>query len=369
MLPTRFFLPLLIFLVAAQAHAAAPWLPAPRQTLPDLAAPSDLPANRFAIDQNAASVGGDTRDQTWNTRLTYAAERSMYIDYGLQFDPRLAGGAKLVVGGRHQEVLLNTIVAPEKSLRLQFSGGQLRQVDDFQFASGSYADRVPQQHYLLAVRKSWGSAFFSDFSLTAWRAHAGEVDPGQKAMPLESGPDGQPAIDPRTLAAGAQTGYLLHLGVAPLPQARLELGAGMEHTSYDFADGSAAHDGSASRRLHYTQYLDNCARLQGHYQSQAAWRSFGVSIANGAWSLGASRTLDHDSGDGGFAVSAGYTISLGKSSGRTASCGSDLKHARSFGSMLSRSVARSPNLPAAPLVRVDPTAQPMSGTTWAGQAD
>lgn len=366
----KYCLPLLVLalcaLPGAQASERLPLFAAKKQALPDLAAPSDLPSRRFAIDGQGATVGGDTSDQTWTTRVNYASrlDAAMNLDYGLRLDRTLAGGANVVVGTRHKELLLNAIYAPEKDLRLKLSGGQLRQTDEYQFASGLHADSVVQHNYLLNIRKYWDdSAFLSDLSLTAWRTYADDADIGQKTVLLEHELATEVLVDPRTLATGAQRGYMLNVAVTPLPQSRLELGTGIDRLHYDFADGSAERNSTPSRRLHYTQYLNDCSRLQGSYQSNAAWQSFGVSVASGAWSIGASRTLDRDSGDGGYALNAGYTIAMGKTGGRP-SCASELKSARSFGSMVGSSVARNPNLPAAPLVQVDPTAKPMLSAVW-----
>ncbi len=360
MLSKKFFLSILaIIATAAQAGGSAPLFSAQPQALPDLALPSDLPTSRFAIDQQSATLGGDTRDQTWTTHVNYATDPALSVVYGLRLDPTLAGGTNLVYGTRHKELLLNAIYAPQKDLRFKFSGGQLRRTDDFEFASGAYADSVTQHTYLVGVHKYWDSALFSDFSLNAWHAYADDTEPGQQALVRETELAKELYIDPRALATGARRGYLLNLALTPLPESRLELGTGVDQTSYHFADGSASRDDSASHRLHYTQYLDNCSRLQGNYQSKAAWRSFGVSLASGAWSIGAARSFDRDSGDGGYAINAGYTIPMGKTSGRPSSCGSDLNQARTFGSMVNSSVTRSSNLPVAPLVQVDPTARPV----------
>lgn len=362
----------LVMMAIAGTHAAAgaPLFSVKKQVLPDLATPSDLPVRRFAIDGQAATVGGDTRDQTWTTQLSYSSrlDAAMNVDYGLRFDRTLAGGANLVYGTRHKELLLNAVYAPRKDLRLKLSGGQMRQTEDFQFASGLHAEDVVQHNYLLDVRKYWEhDAFFSDVSLTAWSAYADDTALGQKLVRQESDLATRVYTDPRALAPGALNGYMLNLAVAPLPQSRLELGTGMDRLTYDFADGSSTRDSAASRHLSYTQYLPNCSRLQGSYQSNAASRSFGVSVARGAWRIGASRTLERDGGDGDYTVNAGYTISLGQGSG--GACGSDLKSARSFGSMVSGSVARNPNLPTAPLVQVDPTVKPVLSAVWAkGQA-
>lgn len=345
-----------------QAGNGAPLFSVQRSVLPDIAAPSDLPVSRFAANGQSITAGGDTRDQTWTTSMSYPSrlDAAMNLDYGLQFDSNFAGGANLTYGARHKELLLNAIYAPQKDLRFQLSGGQLHQTDDFQFASGLHTDSVAQQNYLLGVRKYWDqSAFFSDVSLTAWHSHADDPSIGQKTMMQETDQATQVYIDPRTLATGALHGYLLNLSVTPLPQSRLELGAGMDRVAYDFADGSAEHDSTASRRLHYTQYLGNCSRLQGSYQRNASWRSFGVSVARGAWTIGASRSLDHDSGDSSYTLNAGYTIPLGTASARANTCGSELKQAGTFGTMAGGSVTRNPNLPAAPLVQVDSTVSPI----------
>ncbi|MGB6055249.1 MAG: hypothetical protein WBG17_08415 [Burkholderiaceae bacterium] len=368
-------LPLLLLLVqgapiftgGALAAERLPLFSVKKQALPDLAAPAE-PVRRFAMDGQAATVGGDTRDQTWTTRLDYASrtDAAMALDYGLRLDREFAGGANVVVGARRKELLLNAVYAPEKDLRVKLSGGQLRRTEDYQFASGAAADSVVQHNYLLDIRKTWsGDAFLSGLSLTAWHAYADEADPGQKLVLQDSDLATRVLVDPRTLATGAQRGYMLNLALAPLPASRLELGTGIDRLHYDFADGSGELDSTASRRLHYTQYVGGCSRLQGNYESHASWRSFGVAVAHGAWSIGASRTLDRDSGDGGYAINAGYTIPMGRSSGRTNTCASSLQAARSFGSIAGSSVAREPNLPAASLAQVDPTARPAISEIWA----
>jgi hypothetical protein len=369
MMSPKSLLPILVFMAASsQAGDHLPLFSAKKQVLPDLALPSDLPASRFAMDGKAATIGGDTSDQTWTTRFTYPSrlDAAMNLDYGLRLDPRLTGGANLVYGTRHKELLLNAIYAPQPDLRLKFSSGQLRQTDDFQFASGPHADSVAQRNYSLDVRKYWDqSALLSDISLTAWRAHANEPDIDQKTVLRTNDEDTLVYLDPRLLAAGVQEGYRLNIGVAPLPQTRLELGTGADRLSYDFADGSVTRNDATSRRVKYTQYLDNCSRLQGSYDSNAYSRSFGLSVANGAWSIGASRTLERDNGDNHYALNAGYTIPMGKTSGRANTCASELKNARSYGSMVHNSATRNPNLPAAPLVQVDPTVKPVLSAIWA----
>lgn len=360
----------ILVLLAASSHAAddLPLFSAKKPVLPDLAAPSDLPASRFAMDGKTATVGGDTSDQTWTTRITYPSrlDAAMNLDYGLQLDPRLTGGANVVYGTRHKEVLLNAIYAPQPDLRFKVSSGQLRQTDSFQFASGPHADSVAQRNYSLDVRKYWDqSAFFSDISLMAWRAHANEPDVEQKTVVRTNDEDTLVYVDPRALAAGVQEGYRLNIGVAPLPQSRLELGTGADYLSYDFANGSVARDDATSRRVKYTQYLDNCSRLQGSYDSNAYSRSLGLSVAQGAWKIGASRTVERDNGDDHYALNAGYTIPMGKTSGHANTCASELKNARSYGSMVHNSATRNPNLPAAPLVQVDPTVKPVLSTIWA----
>jgi len=355
-------LPLLLLLTpSAAVFAGQPLFSVKKQTLPDLAAPAE-PTRRFAIDGQTATVGGDTGDRTWTTRLDYASrnEAAMGLDYGLKLDREFAGGANLVMGTRRKELLLNAVYAPEKNVRVKFSGGQLRQTEDYQFASGTAADSVVQNNFLFDIRKTWsGDALLSGLSLTAWQASAGGADPGQKTLLQDGDLATRVLVDPRLLATGAQRGYMLNLALAPLPASRLELGTGVDRLRYDFADGSGERDSTASRRLHYTQYVGGCSRLQGNYESHAAWRSFGVALARGAWSIGASRTQDRDSGDGGYAINAGYTIPMGRTSGRPTTCASSLQAARSFGSLTGSSVARDPNLPAAPLAQVDPTARPV----------
>lgn len=351
-----------------QAAGAAPLFSASAQNLPDLAAPDGMPSPHLAIDRQATTLDSHSGDQTWSTQLSYPSRlnAAMNLDYGLRLDPQLAGGARLAYGATHRELLLNAIYAPQPDLRVKLSGSQLRQIDDSELASGRYADNVAQHNLLLDIRKYWSEdALLSDLSATAWHASAGDAG-GDPTTPLpDTNPTTQDSSDRRALATGALQGYLLNIGVAPLPQSRLDLGRGTDQLTYDFADGSATRTDNTKRHLRYTQYLDNCTRLQGNYQDDAFSRSFGLSVASGAWSIGATRTLDRNGGDSSYLLNAAYNIALGKAS--SVACASELKNARSFGSMLDNSIARNPNLPAAvpPPVQLDPAVPPVPSMVWA----
>lgn len=360
------FLPFVAALasIAMQAAGAAPLFSASAQNLPDLAAPDGMPSPHLAFDRQATTLASHSGDRTWSTQLSYPSRlnAAMNLDYGLRLDPRLAGGARLAYGATHRELLLNAIYAPQPDLQVKLSGSQMRQTDDSELASGRYTDDVAQHNVLLDIRKYWSAdALLSDLSATAWHASADGTGGDPMTVPPDADPATPDAGDRRAPATGALQGYLLNIGMAPLPQSRLDLGRGTGQLTYDFADGSAARTDNTQRHLRYTQYLDNCTRLQGSYQDDAFSRSFGLSMASGAWSIGATRTLDRNGGDSSYLLNAAYNIALGKA-GRVA-CASELKNARSFGSMLDSSIARNPNLPAP--VHLDPLVPPVPSIVWA----
>lgn len=345
--------------------SAAPLFSTRPLGLPDIAAPSGAPVTQFSGDANHTVIQSSTPDSSWNTKLFYPStdNSALHAAYGMQLDTNLAGGAQMQIGARSKEILFNAIYAPRPDLRIKFSGSELSQTNDYEFASGTLAERTSQNQFLLGLHKlGKPGAFFAEASLSAWRAPATEVDAKPRFWQSEPGTVDDTYVDPRQLTVGAQQGYQWRLGLRPLPRTKLELGGNVQHINYDLVDGSSDRQRSAARHVQYTHYLDDCTQLQGNFQTAESARGFGFSLAQGVWRISAAKLVDRNSGASDVTINAGYTISLGGKS--SSGCGFALDQARSFGSLASSAIQRSANLPTVPSVLVDSSAAPVPSAVW-----
>jgi hypothetical protein len=333
---------------ATEAHANF------SQNLPDLPGADHANPGQFSVDEESVFLGYDGRFSKWGATLDEYSylNPSLTLDYGMLLTNKFGAGATVTHHNGYSDVLINGVYAPKRNLRLRLAGGQLRTSSDFASAWGYQPSPLLQNSYLVDLKRNAGiGRLVSDFGLTAYTVRANGAGQSSRysdfsALTDEDMPDSS-EIDSDTLAARRLDGYMLNFGLQPTPYSRVELKRERTHLSYRYGDGYQGNEFRDINHVRFSQYLNNCARLQGRYSGAADSQRVDVSLAKNKWSVSVSRAVDYGVPD--TAIQIGYAISLGKARSSSGDCGSQLATGRMFGSLVDATVARPIHLPREPL--------------------
>ncbi|HEY0847195.1 MAG TPA: hypothetical protein VGE12_17630 [Noviherbaspirillum sp.] len=312
------------------------------QALPELPAPSDTVPGYFDMDADSAEFGYVSRFNKWSARLDryLDLEANLEVDYGMLLTSKLGAGARFTRRNAFSEVLVNGVLAPQKNVRLRFTGAQLRNAGAFSLAGSSDDSLVVQNSYLFNVRKVWHKyLFLSDLGLTAYST--------QTSMPSMI-PDDPMDIDPESATHGRKDGYILNLGLRPTPMSRLEMRREFSHLSYHLGDDTRGAAERIANRVRYSHYLDNCVRLQGGFSAEDDGGRLDLNIARNNWSVTLSREQLGDIES--TAIRVGYSLPLGTYPSRTGKCKGRPDHLPTFEPIVDTSLARPAQLPREPIL-------------------
>jgi hypothetical protein len=320
-------------------HAEQDAAPADKVTrnLPDLPSANGAPGH-FELDEQKAALGYSTRLEKWAATVDeYAAgDPSLTVDYGTLLGNSFGAGMTVTQRSAHSEVLVNGIFVPMRNLRIQVAGGQLRGSGDA--SSGNASNAVSQSNYLFGVKRIWGEGtLLSDLGLAAYAVQANS----QAAAALQTADTGETAL-------GKQDGYLLNLGLQPSTRSRIELRHEMGRLVYTLDDSLRSEEYLGTNRIKYSQFFDNCVRLQGRYRSSADADRVDVNIARHNWQFNISRAQESSGSDIAFHI--GYSLPLGTSGRNTPDCGGRPR-APSLEPIVDAAMRRPSQFPHEPLIR------------------
>jgi hypothetical protein len=332
-----------VALAALCTHAGAQQPPDPllhvMEGLPELPGPGNAAPGHFGINPDNAEFGYASRLEKWSAKFGQYRQPNpeFKLNYGLLLSDKLGAGATFSRHSAFSEVVLNGVFAPQKNVRLRFTGAQLRGTDGFSLLADG--DGVQQNSYLFNAQKYWNKyRFLSDLGLTAYST-AANSPPAVSEMP-----EG----DAAPLAPGRKDGYLVNLGLWPTSRSRVELGREFSHLSYYLGDDARQASQFAWNRVKVSHYLDNCVRLQGRYSAGTETGRLDLNVARNNWSVNLSR--EQAGGGDNTAVMVGYTLPLGVKPGRSATCSGSTGGAPAFEPIVDASLARPAQLPRAPLL-------------------
>jgi len=332
--PRSWLIALLLCSSAANASAASFSTASPALNLPELP-DAQTATPHFGLNKQQAKFGYDDTHQVWDARLDEFAELkpSLTLDYGKLLTDRLGAGVAVHHEINYSNVWVNGIYAPAQDLRLQVAGGQLRAATDSGIPA-SNANEVLQNSYLLGAKRYWKDGLLSDFGISTYAVEASTAD-----NPATAGAD--------ELAPGRQQGNTLNLSLQPLPGSRIELSRETRRLTYYFGADNQDQQYLVSNRVHFSQRLDDCLRLQGGYSTDEETRQIDLKLARKKWFFSVSHTQDGSSND--TTVGVGYTLPLGRTSSSNSKCASQPDGGAGFGSLIDSTVKRPNQFPVTPL--------------------
>jgi len=300
----------------------------------------ELPASRtgaphFGLDRQQAKLSYDGAHQTWGARLDEFSrlKPSLTLDYGKLLTDQLGAGVAVHHEINYSDVWVNGIYAPAQDLRLHVAGGQLRAATDSGIPA-SNANEVLQNSYLLGAKRYWKGGLLSDFGISTYAVEASTTD-----NPAATGAE--------EFAPGRQEGNTLNLSLQPLPGSRVELSRETRRLTYYFGADNQDQQYLVSNRVHFSQRLDDCLRLQGGYSTNEETRQVDLKLARKKWFFRVSHTQDGDSND--TTVGIGYTLPLGRTSSSNSKCAPQPDGGSGFGSIIDSTVKRPNQFPVTPL--------------------
>lgn len=317
-------------------HAAqAPGGSAAMRDLPDLPVPAREPAY-LTLDPGLVGVGFKSKTEKWGARLNNyrGATPSLTLDYGTLLTESLGMGGNLIYQGDSSEALINVVLAPAQSMRLQLTAGERR---DYGACPAPACGIPAQRSYLLGLKK-----FFDK------RSAGSSV--GLFAYDIEDGNAASAAANLSPLPSGLR-GYILNLGLQPGARSRMELRHSWGELSYSARDSQPQQHRLSADGVKYTHYFDNCMQLQGRYGSSVNAGRLNVGIAKNQWSVSLSRIHSPDGDDASLRI--GYAIPLGSGVRKAIECGPS--NGRPFSPLVEAVSSRPAQLPRGPLSGMDGT--------------
>lgn len=309
--------------------------------LPDIPSTDNAKAGHFGLDGESVELGYATRQQKWGARLDeyLGLERSVTLDYGTLLTDELGAGAALRQGSAYSDLWVNGIYAPDRDFRLRLAGGQLR-ANDTAVDAGGAPNAVQQNSVLLGARRSWRGGLVSGIGMTAYAVEANDAAAAHAASPVSAPSDTQ------ELAGGSQQGHVLNLSLQPTSQSKIDLWRERNRLAYYSTDGTHGGRDVVASRVRFSQYFDNCMRLQGGYSSSQDSNRLDLSVGHDRWHVSVSRVEALASND--TTVGIGYTLPLGSSGNSGADCTLHPK-VRTFEPVIDTTVSRPEQFPRDPL--------------------
>lgn len=342
-------------LCSVPAHAALRFGATDKVTrsLPNLPEIDAATLGRFSLDPRNASLGYKTRDQKWSAKMNEFSQvnPSLSMDYGQLLTAKLGAGGTITYQNDYSEVLFNGVLAPNRKLRLQFTGSQLRSAGPDAPGAIGQSNMVLQNNYLFNIKKYWGDdRFISDMGMTAYTVEAQGMGSGDYPGLDMSEIDPGGSYDLGERAVGKLEGYLLTLSLRPTIQSRIELQHDRTFLTYLFDRGARSEEHGFANRIRYSQYFDNCVRVQGGYSAEQNADRIDIGVGRKSWNLSLSRSLDGD--DDTTSIQIGYAITFnGKPLNRD--CGIARQTAKAFEPLVDATVKRPMQFPRSPLVKID----------------
>lgn len=326
--------------IAAHAYQDANPLEHVVERLPELPGTADTPPGYFDFQGDSAELGYQSRIGKWSARFDQYLDMdpSVNVDYGLLLSNKLSAGGRFTRQDTFSEMVVNGVFAPQKNVRLRVTGAQLRNVGGVVPGSAENGLTVLQNSYLLNARKYWHKyRYLSDVGVTAFSTEA--TTPSMM-------PDELMDMESEQAMVGRKEGYMLNLGLRPTSRSRIDMRREFSHLSYYLGDDAHRVAHHTASRVRYSQYLDNCVRLQGGVSTSTDIDRLDLNIARNNWSVNLSH--EQQGNNDSTAIRFGYTIPLGTRPSRSATC-SGQEGLPSFEPIVDASVARPPQLPGEPL--------------------
>jgi hypothetical protein len=302
--------------------------------------PAATAPGRFELDRARVGLGYRTRDEQWGARVDQyqTAKPSVSVDYGRLISESIGVGARANYQGDIAETLISGVLAPDRTVRLGISAGELRDYGACTITASCAGGSHSQNSYLLSLKKSLGKeSFVSGLGVNAFDVADDAI--GTQAMKFL---DGERML-------GRMRGYALNLTLRPSADSKVDLRSGHSELTYYSRDQQAGREGIAAASIGYTRHFDRCLRFEGRYGTTANAERVDLGLAQGRWNISVSRSGGHEEGD--LSVQAGYSIPLGAVRGKQAACGDS--GAQAFAPLV-ESVIRRPRLvPRTPLSAID----------------
>lgn len=304
------------------------------QRLPELPGEDEVAPGYLDIGEDGAELGYESRFEKWSASIDQIRDLdpNVRLDYGMQLTNKLGAGGRFTRQSSFSELVLNGIYAPQENVRLRLTGAQLREEDGWLLGGGDPRSGVLQNSYMLNARKYWRKyQYLSDLGVTAFSTQASGPLLSQELATWEQD----------RLPYGRKDGYMINLGLKPTAHSRLEMRREFSYLSA-LGDTSQATPHMSSR-VKYSQFLDQCTRVQGGFSTGPESGRVDLNIARNNWSINLSREQAGDSDS--TAIHLGYTIPLGARPSRSNRCAGMVEKSPGFEPIVDASVTRPPQLP------------------------
>lgn len=310
--------------------------------LPELPGAADAAPGYVDMDGDSAGFGYASRSEKWSARLDrrFDTGANLEVDYGMLLTNRLSAGGRITHADDFSEVVVNGVFAPQKNVRLRFTGAQLRNAYRLSPFDGAYNDAFVQNSYLFTARKHWHKyELLSDLGLSAYSTQANTASSlAEDPMDMFAEPS----------AFGRKEGYMFNLGLHPTSRSRIELRREFSHLSYYLGEDARSAAQHNTSRVKYSHFLDNCVRVQGGVSTGPDEGRVDVNIARNNWSLNLSREQYGDADN--TAIRIGYSLPLGTKPSRSSTCGGTIESVPALEPIVDTSSSRPAQLPDEPLL-------------------
>jgi hypothetical protein len=306
--------------------------------LPSL--PGDQRAERATpvkVDAGTIALRERSFDDVLGVRLDgyRALAPAVVLEKGWLMNEELGIGGAASLRSGVSELLLNSVYAPRKDVRVLFSVSQLR-ADRIATYSAGNAATVMQTAYVSSVNKQWSkSRYLPEAGLAVFSARADGID--RQSMLAEG------------LQTGSMAGYMLKLAARPMARTRIEVSYQTQDILYGFNAAELSRDLQASASVNYAQSFDDCSQLLGRYTAGPGMSEADLRYQWGAFNVGVLQTRSNTYSN--TALRMGYSIPLGRVASKPTNCAAAPANASPFGAVVDNATARSPYLPKAPLTR------------------
>jgi hypothetical protein len=322
--------------------------------LPELGGqPTDGP-EYIGINAQSIAVGAHRHAKTWGAQVDgyQGVQPSLQIEQGWVVNEKLGAGGTYSVGKGYSEVLINGVFAPDRSLRVQLTAGQMRSKKNFLSAPADEPQAVLQTGYLLDMQKKWkNDHVLSEAGIVLYTANAASAGPARLAPLTDStllqGNNGNSG----RLATGTLGGYMLNLAVQPTYRSDIGLIYKRDRVVYHFAGSMLTASTHAFAGINYRQSFRDCSRFDGSISKSPALQQVSLHFEKDSWNVSILRT--RSAGHSDTSLQVGYSIPLGGPDEKATKCKATPDASPTFEAVIDATTARPNHLPKEPLAKAD----------------
>lgn len=258
--------------------------------LPEL--PGGAAKSHWGIDisEDGAGLGFKNGKVRWEAQVRGTLDRlsSIQVEHLEQLTDRLGMGSVVSHDEGTTSLLLNSVYAPSKTLRIRIAAA--RKVDDAVLNEGP---SVSQHSVLIGAKKSWRQGTISDVSIRLYGIQARQL------ISAYSHPENIAAyhhgdIGDITTYSRLQ-GARFDMGIRPHPDGTFRFQYEFNQTSHDGVGTNMNRIRSNTMRVEYARALENCIHLTSQLVATDTGNTLDIALSRQHWRVHASRTIGSES--------------------------------------------------------------------------